>query len=74
MKHSPEYKIWQTLLTATENGAVPDGYYGPGTCRWATKGETQRFGLIDYPLVHLDKNGNIDCYFTETKAVVVNIS
>jgi hypothetical protein len=31
----------------------------------------RRFGLEDCPMVHLDKSGEIDCYFTETGATVV---
>ena len=58
-------------MKATEEGTVPFGCYGPETCRWATKEEMRRFGLKDYPMVHLDENGNIDCYFTETEAVTI---
>jgi hypothetical protein len=64
-------KIWEVLMTATKEGTVPFGCYGPETCRWATQEEVRRFGLKDYPLVHLDENGDIDCYFTETEAVTV---
>jgi hypothetical protein len=60
------------LLRATNEGAVPLGYYGPETCRWATREEMRRFNLKACPLVHLDGNGDIDCYFTETEAVVVD--
>ena len=31
----------------------------------------RRFGLEDCPMVHLDKSGEIDCYFTETGATVL---
>jgi hypothetical protein len=58
-------------MRTTEAGIVPDSYYGPGTLRWATPEEVHRFGLNNYPLVGLDKNGEIDCYFTTTKAVVL---
>jgi hypothetical protein len=64
-------KIYDVFMRATEAGTVPFGYYGPETCRWATHSETQRFGLEIAPLVHFDEAGSIDCYFTETKAVVV---
>jgi hypothetical protein len=53
---------------ACEEGTVPDGVYGPGTMRWATTAEMLRFGLSDIPLVHLDENGAVDCYVTETEA------
>ena len=33
--------------------------------------EKRRFGLKDCPMVHLDKSGEIDCYFTEAGATVV---
>lgn len=66
-----EFRIWQRLMRAIKADAVPPGYYGPETCRWATRDEIKRFGLKSCPLVHLDDNGNIDCYFTETAAVVV---
>jgi hypothetical protein len=66
-----ERKIWRVLMKATEDETVPWGYYGPENCRWATREEMQRFGVKDCPLVHLDQAGEIDCYFTTTKAVVV---
>ena len=56
---------------AVKEGSVPFGYYGPETCRWATPDEMRRFGLEDCPMVHLDKSGEIDCYFTETGATAV---
>jgi hypothetical protein len=68
---SGERKIWKTMMKATKAGTVPFGYYGPRTCRWATPEEMRRFGLKSAPLVHLDQVGEIDCYFTETAAVVV---
>lgn len=71
MRQSHEYRVWKTLMRSTKDGCVPDGYYGPETCRWATPEETMRFGLTKPPLVHLDRAGNIDCYFTESKAIVV---
>jgi hypothetical protein len=64
-------KIWKVLMRATKEGTVPFGNYGPETCRWATQEEMRRFGLNDHPLVHLDENGTIDCYFTETEAVII---
>jgi hypothetical protein len=72
MKRSDERRIWKVLMHATEHELVPDGYYGPETCRWATHDEMLRFGLKDIPLVHTDVNGDIDCYFTETEAIVVH--
>jgi len=72
MKKSPEYRIWKTFMYATKHGLVPDGYYGPETCRWATRDEVLRFGLKAFPMVHISRDGNIDCYFTATKAVVVD--
>jgi hypothetical protein len=72
MRKSPEYRIWQVLMQATSKGSVPMGYYGPGTCRWATPEEMRELGVSDRPLVHVSlMTGKIDCYFTETKAVVV---
>ena len=71
MTKSSERKIYDVLMRAVDSGAVPDGYYGPETCRWATPGEMRLFRLITRPLVHLDENGEVDCYFTETEAVVV---
>ena len=68
---SPERKIYDVLMKATKEGTVPFGYYGPETCRWATQEEMQRFSLKDFPLVHLDEKGDIDCYFTETEAVTI---
>ena len=67
------HKIWEVLMKATEEGTVPFGCYGPETCRWATQEEMQRFGLNVCPLVHLDENGDIDCYFTETEAVTTRL-
>ena len=66
-----ERQIYNALMRAVKEGCVPFGYYGPETCRWATPGEMRRFGLEDCPMVHLDKSGEIDCYFTETGATVV---
>ena len=71
MTKSVERKIYDVFMKATKEGTVPFGYYGPETCRWATRGETQGFGLTVAPLVHFDDNMDIDCYFTETKAIVV---
>jgi hypothetical protein len=68
---STERNIYAILMRATETGSVPDGYYGPQTCRWGTPDEMRRFGLKARPLVHLDANGQIDCYFTKNEAVVV---
>ena len=68
---SPERKIYDVLMKATNGGSVPFGYYGPETCRWATQEEMQRFSLKDFPLVHLDEKGDIDRYFTETEAVTI---
>ena len=68
---SPERKIYDVLMKATNGGSVPFGYYGPETCRWATQEEMQRFSLKDFPLVHLDEKGDIDRYFTETEAVII---
>jgi hypothetical protein len=64
-------QIYNALMTAVKEGRVPFGYYGPETCRWATPDEMRRFGLEDCLMVHLDKSGEIDCYFTETGATVV---
>jgi hypothetical protein len=61
---SPERKIYDVFMKATKEGTVPFGYYGPETCRWATQEEMQRFSLKDFPLVHLDEKGDIDCYFS----------
>ena len=66
-----ERKIYNVLMKATREETVPWGYYGPETCRWATREEMARFGLESCPLVHLDDSGEIDCYFTETDAIVV---
>jgi hypothetical protein len=76
--HSPERKIYDVFMKATKEGNVPFGYYGPETCRWATQEEVRRLGLKDYPMVHypmvhLDENGEIDCYFTETEAVITRL-
>ena len=71
MSYRSMHRIFTVFHQATGAGTVPDGYYGPETCRWATQEEVERFGLDDYPLVHLDDNGDIDCYFTESRAVVV---
>jgi hypothetical protein len=68
---SLERKIYDVLMKATKEGTVPFAYYGPETCRWATPEEMQRFRLKDFPLVHLDETGDIDCCFTETEAVTV---
>jgi hypothetical protein len=68
---SSERKIYDVLMRAMNSGAVPDGFYGPETCRWASPGEMRRFRLTSRPLVHLDANGEVDCYFTTTEAVVV---
>ena len=51
---SPLRKIYDVFMKATKEGNVPFGYYGPETCRWATRKEMQRLGLKDYPMVHLD--------------------
>jgi hypothetical protein len=64
-------QIYNAFMRAVKEGSVPFGYYGPETCRWATLDEMRRFGLEDCPMVHLDKSGKIDCYFTETGATVV---
>lgn len=69
---SAERNIYNVIMKATEEGTVPDGHYGPDTCRWATQDEMRRFGLKSRPVVHLNSNGDIDCYFTETEAVVVD--
>jgi hypothetical protein len=74
MDKNAAHSIWKVLMHATKNNLVPDGYYGPETCRWATREEMQRFNLETAPLVHLGRDGNGDCYFTETKAVVVELS
>jgi hypothetical protein len=63
-----ERQICNALMRAVKEGCVPFGYYGPETCRWATPDEMRRFGLEDCPMVHLDKSGEIDCYFTEAGA------
>src|SRR6516165_630584 len=65
-------QIYNAFRRAVKEGCVPFGYYGPETCRWATPDEMRRFGLKDCPVVHLDKSGEIDCYFTETGATVVS--
>jgi hypothetical protein len=65
-------RIHAVFIRATQEGQVPSGYYGPGTCRWATREEMVQFGLVDCPLVHLNINGEIDCYFTETEAVALS--
>jgi hypothetical protein len=70
-KNSPERKIYDVLMRAVDSGTVPDGFYGPETCRWASPGEMRRFRLTTRPLVHINDQGNIDCYFTEDEAVVV---
>ena len=70
-KKSPERKIYDVLMNAVNEDTVPFGYYGPETCRGASQDEMLRFGLKACPLVHLDENGAIDCYFTETEAVTV---
>ena len=64
-------QIYNALMRAVKEGSIPFGSYGPETCRWATPDEMRRFGLKDCPMVHLDKSGEIDCYFTETGATVV---
>ena len=68
-----ERKIYDVMMDACKNGRVPDGYYGPGTVRWATNRERENLKLVDFPLVHLDTDGRIDCYFTETQAVIVSV-
>jgi hypothetical protein len=68
---SAERKIYNVMMRTVDSGSVPDGFYGPETCRWASPGEMRRFCLIARPIVHLDANGEVDCYFTETEAVVV---
>jgi hypothetical protein len=65
--------IYDVMMKATDEGTVPDGYYGPGTVRWATPAEMRHFKLTECPMVHLDKNGNVDCYFTETEAVTLGL-
>jgi hypothetical protein len=66
-----ERKIYNALMAAIKEERVPDGYYGPETMRWATNEEREDLNLVDFPLVHLDADGRIDCYFTETQAVIV---
>ena len=68
--HSPLRKIYDVFMKATKEGNVPFGYYGPETCRLATQEEMQRFRVKVCPLVHVDEKGDIDCYFTETEAVI----
>jgi ferric-dicitrate binding protein FerR (iron transport regulator) len=65
-----ERKIYDVMMDVCKSEGVPDGYYGPGTVRWATNRERE-LKLADGPLVHLDADGKIDCYFTETQAVIV---
>jgi hypothetical protein len=72
MTKSSERKIYDVLMRAVDSGSVPDGYYGRETCRWASPGEMRRFRLITRPLVHLDVNGEVDCYFTTTEVVIVD--
>ncbi len=43
--------IYNVMMKATDEGTVPDGYYGPGTVRWATPAEMRRFSLKECPLV-----------------------
>jgi hypothetical protein len=64
-----ERRIYKTMMRAIDNKIVPDGHYGPETCRWATEVERRALGLRDTALVHLGADGRIDCYFTETEAV-----
>jgi hypothetical protein len=70
-RHSVDAVESPLLGWAVKEGCVPFGYYGPETCRSATPDEMRRFGLEDCPMVHLDKSGEIDCYFTETGATVI---
>jgi hypothetical protein len=65
------YKIWQTLISACDEGRVPDGHYGPETCRWASAAETKALGLDSVPLVHIAEDGRIDCAITETDVIPV---
>jgi hypothetical protein len=65
--------IYDVMMKATDEGTVPDGYYGPSTVRWATPEGMRRFNLKECPMVHLDAKGNVDCYFTETEAVTLGL-
>jgi hypothetical protein len=71
MSRASMKRIYDVMMAACNEGRVPDGEYGPKTVRWATPEECKEFGLTDTPAVHLDADGNIDCYFTETQAVIV---
>jgi hypothetical protein len=33
----PVRQIYNALMRAIKEGSVPFGYYGPETCRWATR-------------------------------------
>jgi hypothetical protein len=64
-------RIYDVMMVACNEGRVPDGVYGPKTVRWATPEECKEFGLTEYPIVHLDHDGKVDCYFTTEQAVIV---
>jgi hypothetical protein len=66
------YRIWKMLMKSVEDGTLPQGYYGPKTCRWATSEEAESLGLTDIPLVHFNVDGQIDCAITENSVIRVN--
>jgi hypothetical protein len=71
MSRAAMKRTYNTMMAACNEGRVPDGEYGPKTVRWATDEERKQFELAEFPLVHLDHDGKVDCYFTTEQAVIV---
>jgi hypothetical protein len=66
-----ERNIYNVMMVAIKAERVPDRYHGPKTMFWATAEGCRDWKLTDFPLVHLDADGRVDCHFTETTAVIV---
>jgi hypothetical protein len=43
-------KIHNVFMKANKEGAVPFGYYGPETCRWATQKEIRQCFSLMYKM------------------------